>query len=535
MNNPHRDGRRLHPRFQVDETEGLLCYSTLANPSVKSAVKVTEIEKDSVTCKLLGNVSISSGTKVMLELNHSRPKKMLNGEAVSCLYQNGFTRVGVLFSKEDIVAFFPPSHGSPSPDQRKLSRRKETSKDVGKREFERRGLWPGLLSKSKRFFSRHAWELQNSNSYFYMKPFASPTAAHVIVDGREMIMLSSNNYLGLTTHPKVIEAATLALKKYGSGACASGILGGMLDIHLRLEEELARFEGTEAACLFSSGYVANVATLMTVLQKGDAVFNDELNHASLIDGSRLAGAEFRVYRHRDVRNLDSKLAKSKAAQKLVVADGVFSMDGDIAPLPDIFRVCKKHKAALMVDEAHATGVYGAHGRGLLEYFDMKGKADIVIGTMSKSLAASGGFIAGSKELVRILKHTARGAIFSANIPPVTCAIVLAALKLIDAEPERRYFLWQNADHLRSGLQELGYKRGDTRSPIIPVVFATEDKTNFATRELRKRGIFVCPVIFPAVKKDQTRLRLTVMASHTEEDIENVLAAFRSIKPIIDNS
>ncbi len=344
-----------------------------------------------------------------------------------------------------------------------------------------------------------------------------------------MIMMASNNYLGLNTHPKVKEAAIRAIEKYGSGSSGSNLVGGTYDIHLELEEVLAKFMKVESVCICISGYVANSTTLSTILSKEDAVFNDALNHASLIDGSTRNGAYMRIFHHNDMKDLENKLAKCANQYKLVVADSVFSMDGDIAPVPEMFRLCKKYNAGLMLDQAHATGVFGENGRGVLEHFNMDGKADIVVGTMSKSLAAIGGFIGGSKELINILKHSARQIFFSTNVSPSACASILAALKIIQEEPEHRLTLWQRTDQLRTGLQAMGFNTGFSQSPIIPVIFPTEKQTNLMAKALIEQDIYVTPIIYPAVKKNQTRIRLSVIATHTAEDIEKTLAAFKQAK------
>jgi len=527
MNTAQIDGRRLCPRFQIDEVEEILRYSTPTNPAAKAPAKLVEVAKDSMTCKLALDVAIPIGTKITIELLQNGAKKILDGKVASSTKRHGFTRLGILFSQANLLPFFPSANVHPSPNQRKTIRRNGNSAETGKREFDRRGFWPGLLSK--RFFSHRVYEEKPRGFYFYMTPLQSATSAHVIVDGRDMIMMSSNNYLGLSVHPKVKEAAIEAIKKYGSAPSASSLLGGTLDIHLQLEEELAKFKQTEAACIFSSGYVTNVTTLTTVLSKNEAVFNDEKNHASLIDGSRFSGALFRAYRHKNVQDLDRKLSGCEEAHKLVVSDTVFSMDGDIAPLPEIYRLCKKHRAALMVDEAHATGVFGNRGRGLLEHFGLEGKPEIVMGTLSKSLSGIGGYICGSRELVQILKHTARAFVFSAYVPPCICAAVIACLKLIDEEPERRKRLWRNADHMRSGLENLGFNVGESQSPIIPVIFPTERETNLMTKGLREAGIYVSPAIYPAVKKNATRVRTTIMATHSDQDIEKALSAFKQVR------
>lgn len=495
----------------IEALEGILC----------------DISEDSVTCKVEGGALPLLKSKVFLRIDGVDAEK-INGTVCSVKKYDCYTRLGLAVDQKGITDLFKKQN-IPVLDRRGGQRRESRMGDewARRREFERRGFWLGL--QSKRYFSHHAWELGNKSEYFFMKPLQSGTGSHVVVDSREMIMMSSNNYLGLSTHPRVKEAAKKAIDKYGSSPSASSLLGGTLDIHLELEEVLARIKGAEASCVFSAGYTTNVTTLLTVLNKDDGAFYDEKNHASLIDGVRLSGAGGRAYHHCNVEDLDRKLAQSQAKNNLVITDSVFSMDGDIAPLPQIYRTSKSHGAALMVDEAHATGIYGKRGWGLIEHFQMEGKIEIVMGSLSKVLAGVGGFIAGSKELIRILKHTARAFVFSTAIPPSMCAAILECLKIIEEEPERRERLWKNALIFREGLKAEGFNVGLSASPIIPVIFPTEEQTNFMTRGLRAEGIYVTPAIYPAVKKNATRVRCTVMSSHTEEDLAKALHAFVKVR------
>ncbi|MBK8651614.1 MAG: aminotransferase class I/II-fold pyridoxal phosphate-dependent enzyme [Elusimicrobia bacterium] len=488
---------------------------------------ICDISEDSITCQIDGSSPPTLKSKVFLRASGDESNN-ISGIVCSIKKSDSSFRLGLAVDKKGLSNLFKQQKLTVI-DRRIGQRREASTSDewTKRREYERRGFWLGL--QSKRYFSHHAWELGNKDEYFFMKPLQSGTGSHVIVDSRDMIMMSSNNYLGLSTHPRVKEAAKKAIDKYGSSPSASSLLGGTLDIHLELEEALARIKGAEASCVFSAGYTTNLTTLVTVLNKEDSAFYDEKNHASLIDGVRLSGANGRAYHHCNVEDLDRKLARSLSKNNLVVTDSVFSMDGDIAPLPQIYRTAKSHGAALMVDEAHATGIYGERGRGLIEHFQMEGKVEIVMGSLSKVLAGVGGFIAGSKELIRILKHTARAFVFSTAIPPSMCAAILECLKIIEEEPERRERLWENASIFREGLKAEGFNVGLSASPIIPVIFPTEEQTNFMTRGLRAEGIYVTPAIYPAVKKNATRVRCTVMSSHTEEDLTKALHAFVKVR------
>ncbi len=516
-------GRRLFPRYLIQPHKTLFSFPSRAD---KFEGTTFELAEDSLTCRFDKTVELSVGEKVeMFQKDTSEP--IIAGKVVSLRNLGDKIRAGIFFPSGGVFSYFPSFPLENASGARKENRGGRESREEGLREYERRGFWPGL--SEKRYFSKYIWELKKANSYFFMTPLQSGTGAHVQVDGRDMIMMSSNNYLGLSVHPRVKEAAKKAIDKYGSSPSASSLLGGTLDIHLELEEALASFKGTEAACVFSAGYTTNLTTLLTVLTKGDSVFFDDKNHASLMDGVRLSGADARAYLHKNTEDLDSKLSRSQNKNKLVVTDTVFSMDGDYAPLPDIYRTAKRHGAALMVDEAHATGVFGRTGRGLLEHFHMEGKPELVMGTLSKALSGVGGFIAGSKELIRILKHTARAFVFSAAIPPSVCAAILECLKIIEEEPERRQKLWANTKKMREGLKSLGFNTGESQSPIIPVIFPKEEQTIWMTKGLREAGVYVTPAVYPAVKKNATRVRTTIMATHSDSDIEKALELFKKIR------
>jgi 8-amino-7-oxononanoate synthase len=384
-----------------------------------------------------------------------------------------------------------------------------------------------------RAFKRRADLVRSEGLYFYMRKMESSADAHVVVEGQPMLMFSSNNYLGLANHPLVKEAVIKAVQTFGTGAGSARLMGGTFRLHEELEERLADWEGQEAAIVYSSGYVSNLATLSTLLGKNDLALIDEHVHASLIDGLRFGQVPIRVFSHNDIKDLHKKLSASKGqANTMIVVDGVYSMEGDIARLPEIYQLAKEFQSLLLLDEAHGTGVLGATGRGTAEHFGLHGKIDVIAGTLSKALGGVGGFVSGSREMVDYLKHNARGFLFSAALPPSTCAGLIAAMEIIKKEPERLDRLRRNSERLRSGLQRQGWKTGLSQSPIIPVVLGHERKTYEMTLALYKQGIYASPVIYPAVKKAAARLRLSVMATHTDEDIDRTLDAFERARKIV---
>jgi glycine C-acetyltransferase len=367
--------------------------------------------------------------------------------------------------------------------------------------------------------------------YFYMRKLESASGPRITVRGKKMLMFGSNNYLGLTTHPKVKEAALKAIEKYGVGAGSVRLLGGTFDLHEELEERLAKFKGTEAAIAYSSGYVSNMATLSSFLNRDkDFALVDEKIHASLVDGLRFGQIPFRTFMHNDMSDLEQKLKTMQGKGNLVlIIDGVYSMDGDIANLPAVHRLAQKYGAVLLMDDAHATGVLGKFGRGTSEHFNLHGKVDVVLGTLSKGLGGIGGFAAGPKGLISYLKHCARAFVFSAALPPATCAGLIAAMQVIKTEPQWLEQLNKNSNLMRRGLQRLGFDTADSQTAIIPVMVGDDLIAYQLTRALHAGGIYVSPVTFPAVKKGTARLRVSVMATHTADDIAQALDVFKMAK------
>ncbi len=362
--------------------------------------------------------------------------------------------------------------------------------------------------------------------YAYFTPIQEVKGNKVRVDGKEMIMVGSNNYLGLLDHPEVMKAAQDAVDKYGVATCGSRFLNGTLDIHVELEEELAKFMKKEAALTFSTGFQTNQGIISTVIEKDDAIFSDQMIHASIIDACRLSYGNVHKYKHNDLEDLEKELSSvGENVNKLIVVDGVFSMEGDLADLPGIIELAKKYGARLMVDDAHGIGVMGKNGRGTVEHFGVEDDVDLVMGTFSKSFSSLGGFVAGEKKVISYIKHHARALIFSASITPASVASALAALSIIQREPERREKLWKLTKKMKDGFQSMGYETGPTESPIIPVIIGKDELTFMMWRLLKEEGIFANPIIYPAVPKGEALIRTSYSATHSEEVLDTVLECF----------
>ena len=342
-------------------------------------------------------------------------------------------------------------------------------------------------------------------------------------DGRDVINLSSNNYLGLTTHPKLRDAALRAVKELGVGSGSVRTIAGTMDLHMELERRIARFKKTEAAVVFQSGFAANAGTVSAVLGKDDLILSDELNHASIIDGARLSRAAIKVFPHRDVSALRRLLEETKdVKRRLVITDGVFSMDGDVAPLRDIAAAAREHGAIMMVDDAHASGVLGRAGRGTVDHFDIHGQVDIQVGTLSKAIGVLGGYVCGSKSLIDYLYHRARPFLFSTSHPPAVAAACLAAFDVLEEEPERIERLWSNTKRFKAGLAKLGFNTGISETPITPIIVGEADMAMRFSDRLFERGVFAQGIGFPTVAKGKARLRTIVTATHSEAELDQAL-------------
>ncbi len=367
--------------------------------------------------------------------------------------------------------------------------------------------------------------VRNLNLYPYFRPIESDQAAEVIIEGKKVLMFGSNSYLGLTSHPKVKEGAIAAIRKYGTGCGGSRFLNGTLDIHIECEAKIAKFVGKEGALLFATGMQANLGGISSLATgRDDVVLLDKFDHASILDGARLGMGRVSRFQHNDLASLEALLAACKPERnKLIVVDGVFSMHGDIAPLPGIIDLAEKYGAAVMVDDAHGIGVLGDHGRGTCNHFGVTDRVDVIMGTFSKSLATVGGFLAGDAAMIDYLKHTSRALIFSASIAPANVGAVMAALDIIEAQPELIRQLWDNTARMRTGLLSMGYTfLGNPETPILPV-FIGDDLICFnMCKSLQENGIFVNPVVSPAIEHGHALLRISLMATQTFAQIDRAL-------------
>jgi len=366
-------------------------------------------------------------------------------------------------------------------------------------------------------------ELRAAGLYPYFQRIESSADTEVVIDGHTKVMVGSNNYMGLTHDPRIIEAAKAALDKYGSGCTGSRFLNGNLDLHDQLEEDLADFINKEAALVFSTGYQTNLGTIGALIARNDTVFLDKLDHACIQDGARLGFGDIQRFRHADIDHLERLLEAVKGDRgKMIVVDGVYSMEGDIADLPNLVPLAKKYSAAIMVDDAHSLGVLGPHGAGTAAHFGLTDEVDLITGTFSKSLASIGGFVAGDALVIDYLQNNARALIFSASMPPASVATVIKALEIIRTEPERQERLWANTHRMMKELTILGFDIGRTETPVIPILIGPVEQTFLIWRELFDAGVFTNPVAPPAVPEGRCCLRTSYMATHTDEQLDFVL-------------
>jgi len=381
----------------------------------------------------------------------------------------------------------------------------------------------------KCFDFKDADAVRATGLYPYFRMIASGQDPVVTMNGQRVIMLGSNNYLGLTNHPEIKEAAASALESYGTGTAGSRFLNGTLDIHVELEEKLALFMKRDAALTFSTGYAVNLGVISGLIDRKDVVILDNLDHACIIDGARLSFGRVLKYPHNDMDALEERLRSvDNDRSRMIVVDGVFSMEGDLADLPRIVELKKKFDARLMVDDAHGVGVMGEHGRGTMEHFGLEDEADLVMGTFSKSLATVGGFVVGDSKIIDFIKHNSRSLMFSAAPPPASVASVIKALEIIEREPERRQRLWEHTDYMKREFSTMGYDTGNSASPVIPLVVG-EDMTAFKmTFRLQEEGVFANPVVSPGVPEGRALMRTSYMATHTRDHLDSALDVFRKV-------
>jgi len=371
--------------------------------------------------------------------------------------------------------------------------------------------------------------LRQQGLYRQLRVLEGEQGSHAIFDHRSVVNLSSNNYLGLTTHPRLREAALDAVRRFGAGSGSVRTIAGTMDLHMELEQRLARFKNVEAVVVFQSGFAANAGTVSAILNKEDVIISDELNHASIIDGCRLSRAAIKVFPHKDVGAARRILSELPAAQrKLLITDGVFSMDGDLGPLPGLCDVAEEFGAIMMVDDAHASGVFGRQGRGTIDHFNCHGRVDIQVGTLSKAVGVLGGYVAGTKAFVEFLYHRARPFLFSTSHPPAVAAACIAAIDVLEQEPQWMAQLWDNTAFFKAGLQALGFNTGRSESPITPVIVGEASQAMLMSDRLFAEGVFAQGIGFPTVARGQARLRTIVTATHTRDDLQFALDAFARV-------
>jgi glycine C-acetyltransferase len=378
-------------------------------------------------------------------------------------------------------------------------------------------------------------DLKAKGTYFHLRVLDDEQAPECTFDGKHVINLASNNYLGLTTHPKLREAALEATRKYGVGSGAVRTIAGTMKIHMELEEKIARFKNVEACVVFQSGFTANAGTVSAVLGKEDFIISDQLNHASIIDGARLSRAKILVFEHKNIADAESKLASvaNQPGKKLLISDGVFSMDGDIGPLPALCDLAEKYGAIMMVDDAHASGVLGRNGRGTIDHFKVHGRVDIQVGTLSKAIGALGGYVCGSRDLIDFLYHRARPFLFSTSHPPSVAATCIAAFDVLEQEPERIENLWENTRFWKKELGLLGFDIGGkttppSETPITPIIIGDGKLTMEFSRELFKHGVLGTGITYPTVPEGKARVRTIMTATHTREELERALGVLKKV-------
>jgi glycine C-acetyltransferase len=378
-------------------------------------------------------------------------------------------------------------------------------------------------------------QLKQKGTHFRLRVLDDEQAPVCHFDGRKVINLASNNYLGLTTHPKLREAALEATRKYGVGSGAVRTIAGTMRIHMELEERIARFKNVEACVVFQSGFTANAGTVSSILGKDDFIISDELNHASIIDGARLSRAKILVFRHKDLAHAEEQLAsvKDQPGHKLLITDGVFSMDGDIGPLPGLCALAEKYGAIMMVDDAHASGVLGRNGRGTVDHFQVHGRVDVQVGTLSKAIGALGGYVCGSRDLIDFLYHRARPFLFSTSHPPSVAATCIAAFDVLEQEPERIEKLWQNTRFFKQELSLLGYNIGGkntpaSETPITPIIIGEGRATMEFSKALFEEGVMGTGLAFPTVPEGKARVRAIVTAAHTQDELTQALDVLKRV-------
>jgi glycine C-acetyltransferase len=387
-----------------------------------------------------------------------------------------------------------------------------------------------MVAQLEKFLIQELDSLRQKNLDRRLRVLEGRQLPQAVFDRRSVVNLSSNNYLGLNTHPKLVHAAIDATEKYGVGSGAVRTIAGTMDVHLQLEERIARFKQVEACVVFQSGFTANAGTVAAILGKGDIIISDELNHASIIDGCRLSRADIKIFPHRDLSALEKILqeTQSLSGMKLVITDGVFSMEGDIAPLPQIIELAEKYGAIMMIDDAHASGVLGRNGRGTVDHYKMQGRVDIQVGTLSKAIGSLGGYVCGSKALIEFLYHRARPFLFSTSHPPAVAATCLAAFEVLEEEPVLIERLWENTRFFKAGLSRLGFNTGRSETPITPIIVGKGELAMRFSDDLFQEGVFAQGIGYPTVPEIKSRIRTIVTATHSREQLQFALDVLEKV-------
>jgi 8-amino-7-oxononanoate synthase len=521
--------RRDFPRYKTDNSFQLTATTTKNTTPIKG--ETINISQHGVSVKLASDIAISE--RVVLEFClHGSKNVLIKGRIIWS--DPKLNLYGIDFSeyKETISEYWTgyiAGVNSIAVDRRdKRDRRKsQEEKNQNIRKNERRETKSAFLPCLK--FDRIK-KFQKENLYCYLREFQSATGSNITLNGKKFIMFASNNYLGLANHPEVVETMIKTAEKYGAGSGGSRILCGTMDLHNELERKLATFVGGEDCILYSTGYDANLGLISALLDKNGYVIVDESSHASIVDGGLLANAKIEVFRHNDVKSLENKLKKiDYNAPKIIATEGVFSMDGDICNLPEIYELGEKYNSAILLDEAHSLGILGQHGKGTVEYFGLNGDIELTVGTMSKALGCIGGYVVANKNIIHYLKHTSKSFLFTTSLSPAIIAAIIKSLDLITTKPEIREDLWRNINYAKKRLIDEGFNVGDTKSSIIPVILGDERLAHVYVKELEKVGIYVAPAVFPAVKRNEARLRVGIMATHNIEDIEFLIESLLKIR------
>ncbi len=380
----------------------------------------------------------------------------------------------------------------------------------------------------QRYMDKELNQLEEEGLYNKIRTLEGPQGAWVKIDGKDVLNFSSNNYLGLANHPETVKAAKQALKNYGIGPGAVRTIAGTMELHNELEKKLAEFKRVEAALTFQSGYNTNLAVIPSIVGKGDVIYSDELNHASIIDACRLTAAKVKVYKHGDMNSLEDILQEKREGKTLIVTDGVFSMDGDLAKLPEIVELAEDYNAITLVDDAHGEGVLGSHGRGIVDHFNLHNQVDIEVGTFSKAIGTVGGCAAGSKKLVKYLKQKARPFLFSSAVTPPDVAATLKSIEILSQDDSLVQKLWDNGDYFKTNMKEIGFDVGNSQTPITPVMLGKAKLASQFSAELFKEDIFAQSIGFPTVPKGKARIRVMISAVHSKEDIDYALEKFTEV-------